>query len=320
MKNKIVVVLIILFTVVNLLPGCTEKETINRVYVDVGGNGDYENIQDAIDNVSEGYTIIVKDGVYFEKLSIDKSINLVAEGKDRPIITSKMNPDSIFENIISINANKCSIKGMNISCSIQDGNLIGINIESSGNIIQNNIISCPYKGIFIDELSKNNKISQNNIFNSIYGIEIDRSEDSEIFENYIKSCEVDGIYVYGGEKNLIYNNNLSENKYGIQIKGGKRNEISQNYFVKNEFGIFLCCTSRNNVVFNNNFIENYNWSARDDIRNQWDNGKTGNYWDDYKQLYPDAVQIDGIWSIPYTITGLTEDNKDYFPLVNPYSH
>jgi nitrous oxidase accessory protein len=286
--------------------------------VDDSGSADYEKIQDAIDNVSEGYSIIVKDGVYNERLSLDKSINLVAEGKDRAIITSEMKPDSIFENIILINADKCSITGFNISCSNQNGNLIGINIESSGNIIQDNIIRCPYKGIFLNQLSKNNKISRNSIFNSIYGIEIDRSEANEIFENYIRSCEVNGIYIYGGEKNLVYKNNLTKNKHGMQVKGGERNEISKNAFVKNEFGILLCCSSRNNVVFNNNFIENFNWSARDDIKNQWDNGKKGNYWDDYEILYPEAVQIDGIWSIPYNITGLTDDNKDNFPLVSPY--
>ena len=63
------------------------------------------------------------------------------------------------------------------------------------------------------------------------------------------------------------------------------------------------------------FKQNSVYNARDDLINQWDNESVGNYWDDYIEKYPDAIQIDGIWDIPYNITA--GDNIDRFPLVNP---
>ena len=60
---------------------------------------------------------------------------------------------------------------------------------------------------------------------------------------------------------------------------------------------------------------NHDWSAMDEVTNQWDNGNIGNYWDDYIDKNPDAISIDGIWDTPYNITG--GSNMDRFPLVNP---
>ena len=44
-------------------------------------------------------------------------------------------------------------------------------------------------------------------------------------------------------------------------------------------------------------------------------GSAGNYWDEYREKYPDAIEIDGIWNTPYNISG--ETNQDNYPLVNP---
>ncbi len=43
----------------------------------------------------------------------------------------------------------------------------------------------------------------------------------------------------------------------------------------------------------------------------------GNYWDDYKEKYPNARRIwsKGIWNNPYEISG--GNNKDKYPFINP---
>jgi len=44
----------------------------------------------------------------------------------------------------------------------------------------------------------------------------------------------------------------------------------------------------------------------------------GNYWDDYKEIYPDAEEIDGtrIWNTPYSINS----DNDGYPLVEPWEN
>ena len=51
--------------------------------------------------------------------------------------------------------------------------------------------------------------------------------------------------------------------------------------------------------------------------NFWDNGFEGNYWSDYAQRYPTALEINGsgIMSLPYVIDG---NNSDLYPLKQPY--
>ena len=49
------------------------------LYVGGDGPGNYSNIQDAIDDASDGYIIYVYSGTYNENVFIDKQINLVGE-------------------------------------------------------------------------------------------------------------------------------------------------------------------------------------------------------------------------------------------------
>lgn len=317
MKGKICIVLFMIFLLT--LSGCIENSPNQKsktVFVDINGNGDYVKIQEAIENVSKGYTILVSQGTYYEKIVIDRSIKLISENKEKPIITYPSKEDPNDDNVISIRSDGCTVNGFKINCEKPDKNFIGININSTDNIIQNNIISCSYKSIYISEVSSNNLILDNIVINSTYGIEIDQSEGNEISKNDIINCKEIGIYLYGAEKNIVSENNISKNNFGIQAKGADNNEIFKNYINKNQIGIFLCCLAKYNVVYSNNFVENNN-SALDEYNNEWDNGKSGNYWDDYINKYPEAEKIDGYWNIPYNITSIAESKVDRFPLVNP---
>ena len=41
----------------------------------------------------------------------------------------------------------------------------------------------------------------------------------------------------------------------------------------------------------------------------------GNYWDDYLERYPNALQLNGVWDTPYKIPGRSFEDK--YPLVEP---
>jgi parallel beta-helix repeat protein len=170
------------------------------------------------------------------------------------------------------------------------------------------------------------------IRNFYYGIALDSSSNNSISENNITNNYL-GIWLGSSSSNSISGNTITKNRvFGIQLRSSSSNSISGNSIAANNYvGIRLGEASSNNIIYHNNFVNNlfqvYTensvnvWNAR--VRaysNSWDDGypSGGNYWSDYKDRYPDAVEIDqsGIWNTQYVI-GL--HNVDNYPLTSPQS-
>jgi parallel beta-helix repeat protein len=161
-------------------------------------------------------------------------------------------------------------------------------------------------------------VNNNLILDNEHGIYMSESSQNNISYNNITGNHLYGIYALSqSNSNIFTRNRISMNNYGIRIKGAKDNRFFKNIVINNVFkGIYLCCGSMNNIQYKNNIINNTQ-NADDRYSNVWYFNNSGNYWDDYKQLYPDAVDQDndGIWDTPYTIY---KDKKDNFPAVKPY--
>lgn len=111
---------------------------------------------------------------------------------------------------------------------------------------------------------------------------------------------------------ILTSNHFNISSYGISFQSSSNNTIVNNMISTNVGpGIFLYYNCDNNKIYNNNFINN-SPNAKDYTNNIWDNGKYGNYWDDYNGTDEDD---DGIGDTPYSISG--GNNQDLYPLMNP---
>ena len=249
-------------------------------------------IQDLIDNASNGDTIHIPSGTYYENIIINKSISIIGEDKNTTIIDGFWNGNGVI-----ITADWVNLSGFTIRNCGYDWEFSGIKIlRSSYNTIVGNIISENNDGITLDD-SSNNIISDNIILNNFHGIII----------GFLYSCH----------NNTINGNNISNNNYGIGIDGSDNNVTGNNIMSNKEIGIYLWFAP-NNTIYHNNFINNTNNANNEEGYNIWDDGKYGNYWSDYKERYPKAKRIwlKGIWNTPYEIPG--GDNKDNCPLINQW--
>jgi len=79
------------------------------IYVDDDGGADYKKIQDAIDNASEGDTIFVYNGTYYENLVVNKKIDLIGEDKHTTIIDGVMKGDTITINVEGVTLSNFTI-------------------------------------------------------------------------------------------------------------------------------------------------------------------------------------------------------------------
>jgi parallel beta-helix repeat protein len=96
--NKIGVLATVMLTMIGFIVVGSDdvSQYGDTLYVDDDGGTDYVRIQDAIDNASDGDTVFVYSGTYFENLVVDKSINLIGEDKNTTVIDGRQLDDTVW--------------------------------------------------------------------------------------------------------------------------------------------------------------------------------------------------------------------------------
>ncbi|MCD6387735.1 MAG: right-handed parallel beta-helix repeat-containing protein [Methanophagales archaeon] len=154
----------------------------------------YEKIQWAVDNASAGATIIVRDGIYYESITVSKHLTIKSENGSENCIVNGTGSD-----VFTLKADGIRIEGFTIT-----GGRCGIYILSNNNKIINNNISSNYGfGIYLND-SNNNSILNNNISNNVMFL-------SQSNENTIRKNEFinDGILIYDSYGNIVEDNEVN---------------------------------------------------------------------------------------------------------------
>ncbi|MHA1560928.1 MAG: right-handed parallel beta-helix repeat-containing protein [Promethearchaeota archaeon] len=220
----------------------------------------------------------------------------------------------------------------------------GVYLSSCSNIkIMNCHLDNNEDAIFLDYNSFNNTVINNTILNSIgfSSISINGAHHNQILNNFLEYSENYAMNLWESENNVIsgniftdnyggiqieYSNSniISENEipdsveYGIKLYSSNENIITRNILVDNMIGIYLWHSSSKNIIYFNDIYGKSYTQAYEDIScadNLWNNGTTGNYWNNgYIIRYPDATHDGTVWDTPYEING-EGLGIDHFPLV-----
>jgi len=223
----------------------------NTLYVGGTGPGNYSTIQSAINDASDGDTVFVYNGIYYENIEVDKSINLKGEDRNSTIIYTWD-----CEPIIKITADWVNFSSFTLNGGVGSSN--GILISSNYNTILDNNISSYYNGIFLSSFTIGNCIRSNIIkgsFGYSYGIELsDFSNNNTIVGNNI-SINLCGVSLSNSNKgNNITNNKFSYNQQSIHLSFSENNNIVENNYSNNEHEIYLTKSHNNTIsenIFNN---------------------------------------------------------------------
>lgn len=139
---------------------------------------DYPHIQWAIDNATDGDTIMVKSGVYRESIEINKQLRLVKWDTDGEAVLDGRNEGDV----VTILADEVVVQGFKINHSDQQEGA-GIKVLSDSNTITKNIITDNAYGIYLNS-SSHNKITRNSVqYNSVRGILLSNSSGSQLYLN-----------------------------------------------------------------------------------------------------------------------------------------
>jgi parallel beta-helix repeat protein len=214
-----------------------------------------------------------------------------------------------------------SFSGNTISNNTITNNEYGVRLRiSSGNTISNNTITNNEYGVRLSYASDNNTIFGNNIANNFDGVLLDFFLDyNNIHENNITDNDTGIRLAYLSDYNTISGNNITNNWEGIWLDMSSHNTISGNNITNNSLRGILLYSSSGNIIFHNNFTDNTEQVLSYDSTNVWDDyyPSGGNYWSDYEERYPGAIELDGsgLWNTPYYID---ENNQDNYPLMEPW--
>jgi len=204
---------------------------------------DYSTIQEAINNASNGDTVFVKSGIYYENIDVNKTVSLIGENRNATIIDGLGSGTTVF-----VRANNVVIDNL----TIQGGGSYGI---------------------LLDEWTADVTISNNLIVGNAYGIyPLGVSSRSIIVNNTISNNQNMGVRVVGTAS--ITNNTITSNGgVGVAVYLNSRAEIRGCNISNNWGGIWLSY-SGNNILRNNRlegniynlgFSIDYLWQAIQDI-------------------------------------------------------
>jgi len=221
----------------------------NILYVGGTGEGNFTNIQDAIDNASDDDTVFVYDdsSPYYENVLINKSIKLVGEEKLTTCIDAKENGT-----VIEINADNVSLKDFSIQHSGREYNA-GVNLFGNNCNVSDNIIINNRYGMRI-RYTNNNIINGNEIRdNSRDGIQLYYTNNSTIQHNIISRIDslTIGIYSVYCNNNTICNNMVNKTYHGIYISATTNSTIDANYVNGCHFKAIMLANAPDNIIKNN---------------------------------------------------------------------
>ena len=237
------------------------------LYVGGDGPGNYSKIQDAIDVTSDGDTVFVYSGTYYENVRIRKSIALVGEDRDSTIIDGKR--EHLF--VVCICSEYVNISGFTIrnGDSPDEDFRYGAGIDIDGGIdhinISDNIISNNAYGIFLSQFNDNIIISNNQIIqNRNSGILLSGS-NNKIIDNNITHNHEHGIFLIGSDNTILSRNTIKDNNqvglkllYDIDfLKNCRDNIIYQNNFINNKLEATITKTFIDSRIAKNIWSENF---------------------------------------------------------------
>ena len=285
----------------------------------------YSSIQEAINVSSNGDTILVQSGTYFENVNITQKI--ILRGIGMPVVDAGVNGSAI-----TLAMDGITLEGFTV---IQgwDGDYYsstsaGIRVTSNNNTLTKNDASNNYNGIRLCS-SGNNTLTNNNASNNDIGIFLESSSNNTLIDSSASNNDI-GIYLESSGNNIIKDNNVSSNNgNGISLYDSGNNTMTGNNASNNyEAGIYFMFSSSNNTIYNNIFNNSNNLNFYDSNINIWNTTRQsgasiigslnlgGNFWANpegkgFSQTCPDVIG-DGICDQRYI---LDENNIDHLPLV-----
>jgi len=231
----------------------------DTIIVAKDGSGDYDNIQEAVNNSTAGDTIEVHDGTYVENVYINKTLTLIGNGPANTAIHAYGTGSAVI-----INAPTTNISGFACTGSGEGYNDAGIQVNAVGGcrIEANDCSNNGRTGIYVS-LADNTLVSENVAsLNPHAGIWLDNSATCLVKKNdCLDSSAGFGIFMTSSDNALVDDNVCTGNSNGIAVGSSAWASIQHNDFSQSVTAISLQ-TSDNTSIWDNDCSDTSAYGVR----------------------------------------------------------
>ena len=207
-----------------------------------------ETLQQQINAIPSGGTIVLKDQVYEEYIVLSKPITIEGSQKTKIKACTK-------EPVISIMGQNVTLKNLQVeNCSSVRAST-AIAVSGNGHHLENVKIKTNEFGIKLDGANhstiENIELSGKGREN---GIDLWESSDNIISHTKIRNVQ-DGVYLENSHRNKIIENDIQDSRYGVHLMFCEQTEVFGNLSKNNSTGTMIMGT-KDTIVENNKLLEN----------------------------------------------------------------
>ncbi len=213
--------------------------------------GTYPSFQKLVDEAEPNSTLIPAPGTYAGPVVIDKP--LVVDGQNEVIIDAGGKGS-----VIVIETDGATVRNLRLTNSGESHNDIdsGVQVRGNFNVVSGNVIDNSLFGIDLQQsennIVKRNHISSKDVEIGVRGdaIRLWYSFNNKITDNVIRDSR--DTVIWYSKDNLIARNDARGGRYSLHFMYSQYNEVLNNYYEDNQVGIFVMYSD--GVVLRDNYI------------------------------------------------------------------
>lgn len=252
------------------LPGRT-------ITVALDGSGDFSSIQEAVDSAAKGDTVLIKEGIYPQDLTIHskEKITIVGAGTDKVVLSGRGQMVGVLHvGKWPYGATDIEIRGITIN--EHGGHALGIFNGSRITLRQLHVKGMVFgqqvQGVHIEDCviggsettgvhfsDSQALLIGNFIHDNDHGVNVTGTSSVRLERNVITRNLFEAVVVSGQATAVLFNNTLVKNGGGAAFLGLSTIEASGNILSFNTVGFLIAASSRTKTSYNGLFNSDANY-------------------------------------------------------------